>query len=105
MDNQPVLKHVHDNGPLVDGLTGPQYYTIIFKSITVKIKKESDSFILTKNKEIVKCLNFAQKNGVIMLIGKKYNVLLPYFEDPINSTIIEIFEVKKLSSQLKYWEI
>ncbi|KAF0729642.1 SWIM-type domain-containing protein, partial [Aphis craccivora] len=29
----------------------------------------------------------------------------PYFEDPINSTIIEIFEIKNLSSQLKYWAI
>jgi len=105
MDNKPVLKHVHDNGPLVEDLIGPQYYTMIYQSITIKIKKECDSFILTKNKEIVKCMNFAQKDGVIMLIGKNYNVLLPYFEEPINSTIIEIFEIKKLSSQLKYWAI
>lgn len=95
------MKHVYDNGPLVDGLIGPQYYIMIFKSVTIKIKKESDSFILIKNKEIVKCVNFAQKNGV-MLIGKKYNVVLSYFEDPINSTIIEIFEVKKLSSHSKH---
>jgi len=40
-----------------------------------------------------------------MLIGKKFNIFLPYFEDPINSTIIEIFEIKNLSSQLKYWAI
>lgn len=105
MDNQPVLKHVHDNGPLVDDLIGPQYYTLIFKSLTIKIKKESDSFILTKNGEIVKCMNFAQKDGIIMLIGKKFNILLPYFVDPINSTIIEIFEIKNLSDQLKHWAI
>ncbi|XP_025422739.1 uncharacterized protein LOC112692323 [Sipha flava] len=105
MDNQPVSKHLHDNGPLVDNLTGPQYYTLMFKSLTIKIKKESDSFILTKNGEVVKCMNFVQKDGIIMLIKKKFNILLPYFEDPINSTIIDIFKIKKLSSRLKYWII
>jgi hypothetical protein len=39
MDNQLVLKHVHDNGPLVNNLIGPQYYTLMFKSLTIKIKK------------------------------------------------------------------
>jgi hypothetical protein len=50
-------------------------------------------------------MNFAQKDSIIMHIGKKFNILLPYFVDPINSTIIEIFEIKNLSDQLKHWAI
>lgn len=49
------------------------------------------SLILTKKKEIVKCLNFIQSTkGNIILIGKKFNIILPFYESPIDSTILEI---------------
>jgi hypothetical protein len=47
-------------------------------------------------------MNFVQKDGIIMLIGKKFNILLPYFEDPINSTIIDIFKIKNKMMVLHY---
>jgi len=32
-------------------------------------------------------MNFAQKDGIIMLIGKKFSILSPYFEDPIQQLL------------------
>jgi hypothetical protein len=61
-------------------------------------------FFSTKNGEIVKSMKFVHKDGITMLIKKVY-VLLPYFENSINSMIIEILEIKNLSIRFKYWAI
>jgi len=71
---KPELKHMHANGPLVKNVTGSQYYTLLFKNIKIKIKQERDSFILTKNKEIVKCLNFCLRGDDILLIGCRFRI-------------------------------
>lgn len=57
----------NDNGPLVKNVTGSQYYTLLFKNIKIKVKQEKNSFILTKKKEIVKCLNFCKRGDDILL--------------------------------------
>jgi len=51
---KPELKHMHANGPLVKNVTaGSLYYTLLYKRLKIKIKPGRDSFILTKNKEVV----------------------------------------------------
>jgi len=60
---------------------------------------------LTNNGEVVKCLNIIQVSDEILLIGKKYETLLPFFTDPINSTVLEIFILDNLSMNLNCWKL
>jgi len=43
----------------------------------------------------VKCFNIIQTSDEILLIGKKYETLLPFFTDPINSKVPNIWFDKK----------
>lgn len=101
---QPLLNNLHTNGPIKENIFGLQYYTIIFKNTKLSVKQEKDSYFLTKNDQIVKCLNFIQNvNGDIVVLGKKFKELTPLYNEPINSAILHIYEVKKLSKNLQSW--
>jgi len=102
----PIFKNMHNNGPLLNNITGTQYHTIIFNKMKINIKNDKDSFIITKQKQIVKCLNFIQNdNEAIIFIGKKYKMVTPYFVEPIDSTLLEVFEVQNLSDRLYSWKV
>lgn len=62
LGEKSVLKNQHTNGPLPEYLHGFEYYTLFYKTIKIKIKEEKNSYILTKNNDIIKCVNFCQKN-------------------------------------------
>jgi len=101
-----IFKNMHNNGPLLNNITGTQYYTIIFNKMKINIKNDKDSFIITKQKQIVKCLNFIQNdNEAITFIDKKYKMVTPYFVKPIDSTLLEVFEVRDLSNRLYSWKV
>lgn len=87
LDEKPILKRPHANGPLIDNVFGVQYYSLFFCNIHIVIKKQKDSdcFILTKDGEVVKCVNIIEMNDNILLIGKKFYHVLPFFTEPINS--------------------
>lgn len=93
----PIFKNSHNNGPLLNNIIGTQYHTIEFNKIKINIKYDKDSFIITKQNEIVKCMNFIHNDNEIIIVGKMYKKLTPYFVDPIDSTLLEIFEVQDLS--------
>lgn len=69
----------------------------------INIKSDKNSYILTKKKEIVKCLNFVLSGKDTMFVGKKFTTVTPYFDEPIDSTLIEVFEVQELSDTLYSW--
>lgn len=64
-----------------------------------------DSYILTKDRKIVKCLNIAHRNGEPIIIGKYFKFMSAFFDDPIDSTILDIFLVENLVNKLNYWTI
>lgn len=104
LEEKPVLKNQHTNGPLPEHLNGIEYYTLLYKTIKIKIQDEKNSYILTKNKDIVKCLNFCLRDdGNIIIIGQKFKIKSAFYETPINSTILDIFVVQKLSDKIKCW--
>jgi len=104
--DQPILRNEHTNGPLIKNISGSQYYKFLFKSISLSLKKEKDSYFLTTNNEIVKCLNIVQNDiGHVLLIGKYFKELNPLFDDPINSSILDIFEINNISKRMKYWSV
>ncbi|CAI6344091.1 unnamed protein product [Macrosiphum euphorbiae] len=104
-NDKSELKHPHNNGPITKNINGQQYYTLIFSQFKINVKFNKDCTILTNNGEVVKCLNIIQVSDEILLIGKKYETLLPFFTDPINSTILEIFILDNLSMNLNCWKL
>jgi hypothetical protein len=73
--------------------------------IVIRKQKESDSFILTKDGEVVKCVNIIEINNNILILGKQFYHVTPFFIEPINSTILDMYQVKNLSEILNYWNI
>lgn len=102
---KPVLKYIHNNGPLIDNITGSQYYIFLFKNIKINVKEEKDSFVLTKTNEVVKCLNFCQNGDNMYVIGYKFKITKSFYVDPIDSKKLDIFEVQKLSKNIKHWTV
>lgn len=45
---KPILKYSHISSPLLENVSGTQYYLYSFKSITLNLKKENDSFFFLK---------------------------------------------------------
>jgi len=103
--DKPELKQPHNNGPITKNINGQQYYTLIFSQFKINVKFNKDCTILTNTGEVVKCLNIIQASDEILLIGKKYETLLPFFTEPINSTILEIFILHNLSLDLNCWKL
>lgn len=87
----PELKRPHKIGPLVHNINGQQYNTIIFNNFKINVEHNKDCFFLTNNNEVVMRMNVVQVTDDILLIGKKYGLLSPFFTNPINSTVLEIF--------------
>lgn len=104
---KPILKKPHTNGPLIDGIFGVQYYSLVFRNLHIVIKKqkESDSFILTNSDNIVKIVNIIEMNNNILIIGKKFNHSSPFFIKPINSIELDTYYINNLSETLNCWNI
>lgn len=91
----------HTEGPLLNNLINPQYNTINFENFTIKVKCTKDSYILTKNNEVVQVSNIAHtKNNETVIIGKLFRTKKPFFEIPINSLLLNIYIVKNLNNNL-----
>lgn len=100
----PVLQKIHTNGPLIENVRGLQSYNLSFHNIKIKIKKENDCFILTKDKQVVKCLIIAN-DGEILILGKYFKSVLPFFSEPIDSSKLDIFLVENLSDNIRSWKM
>lgn len=109
LDEKPILKMPHVNGPLMDNIFGIQYKSLFFNHIHIVIRKQkdSDSFILAKEGDVVKCVNIIEMNSNILIIGKKMYHATPFFIEPINSIILDMYYIKNLSETLNfnYWNI
>lgn len=102
----PILQKTHENGPVIEHFTGPQCYNLFFLNMKIKIKKENDSYILTKDKKLVKCLNIMCHNdNEIMILGKYFKSVKPFFSEPIDSNILNIYVVQHLSNSIKFWKL
>jgi len=106
-DEKPILKRPHTNGLLIDNIVGVQYNSLLYRHfhISIKKQKESDCFILTNSGEVVKCVNVIEMNNNILIIGKQYNNVTPFFIEPINSKKLDIYYVNNLSETLNCWNI
>jgi len=96
------FKKEHTNGPLLENLTGPQYSTVHLKGMVIKTTKAADCYVLTNSNDIVKVINIAHiKNiNIAVLMGKTFLSKKPYYEQPINSEVFNIYEVDNLSEEM-----
>jgi len=97
-----TLKKEHSNGPLLDDLTSQQYRNVHFKNNKIKTMSKADRFILTKDNNIMEVLNIGHtmNTNEVVLIGKLFLIKIPFYEQPISSTILDIYIVKSLSNEL-----
>lgn len=65
------------------------------------------SYFCTINDDIVKLVNIAhlKETGEIVLIGKKFIKKKDFYNQPIRSSFLNIYEVQKLSDNFDYWHI
>lgn len=103
--NFPKLKYFHQNGPLKEGIYGSQHKCLILNKFKINIAKNKDCYILSKAGEVVKCINIINTANGIVIIGKMFDLVLPYFESPVNSSIFSIFLVNNLSNTSKQWKL
>ena len=102
----PKLEHLHCDEPLEENLTGSQYKCFKLENFKINVANEKDSYILTKTGEIVKCLNIINTSAYgIIIMGKIFNSVLPYFKKPANSAIFNIFLIKDMANTLNYWKL
>lgn len=50
---KPMLKSIHNNGPLIELVTGCQYYTLLLKSVEIKVKETKIALFLPKIKKLL----------------------------------------------------
>jgi len=99
--NHPILLLPHNNGPLINNLNGCQYKKLIWKNIQINTKFDKDSYVLTTDREVFKCLNIVKQKTDIVLIGKHFKTKTLFHEKPTDSTEFDIYIVKDLAQSLK----
>lgn len=101
----PVMSKQHKSGPLVDNIKGLEFKNITFDKFKINTSVIKDSYVLTKNRKVVKCLNFVKTNqGSIKLVGKAFEIMIPLYKKPVDSTIFDVYIVKNLSNKLSCWD-
>ncbi|CAI6373398.1 unnamed protein product [Macrosiphum euphorbiae] len=105
LKNCEQLKHKHTDGPLLENLIGFQYKKLYLKNIKIKVGNNADSFILNDSNDIIKVENIVSlhKTNEIVIIGKVFEIKKPFYEKPIPSIVLNIYEVNNLSLTHKYW--
>lgn len=72
--------------------------------IKLNINTNIESYILTKNGDVVKIFNIVQCNDKkILLIGKKFEKITAFYEKPVNSKLFDIYIVYNLLEELECW--
>lgn len=86
----PKLKHSHKNGPIGEDLFGSQHKCLILDKFKINVAK---------------CINIINTANGIVIMGKMFDSVIPYFESPIDSSVFNIFIVNNLSNILKQWKL
>ncbi|CAI6370581.1 unnamed protein product [Macrosiphum euphorbiae] len=94
---------LHNKGPLLDSAAiYSQFTTYKCNRFTLKTHIEADSYVLTKDNNIVKVFNIIQagNENEAIIICKQFINPFPLFKKPIESTYLNIYVVNKLNDKL-----
>lgn len=96
-----ILSKPHKNGPLIGNNNRIQYKMLTINKIKININTSQDNYILTESGEVVNCLNFVKnEDGSISLIGKCFKIKQQFYNNPVDSSLFDIFHVDQLAEEL-----
>lgn len=97
----------HNKGPLIQNTTSPQYNKLLFYNFKFKTQIDADSYFCSNKNEIVKLINIAYSKNTdqVILIGKKFDSMQNFYDEPIKSSNFGIYIVNNLSNTLQAWQI
>jgi len=100
-NNEIVFKKLHDEGPLVEQCSGPQFKIMIMNNFKINTTSSSNCYIGFKSKE--NKLNICKVENITknVLVIKYFDKVEPFFVKPINSLTLGIAVVDNLSSIYK----
>ncbi|XP_046408227.1 uncharacterized protein LOC124172778 isoform X2 [Ischnura elegans] len=101
-----VFGFEHNDGPLPQGCTNPQYHRMECQGYTVMASKLGDNCCQTVGGSIVLVKNFvfSQVHGCQVMIGQEFLVKQDFFVSPCKSSLLGIHICKELSES-KMWPI
>jgi len=101
-------KKTHNQGPMLENITcNPQFVSFELHNFSININKLADSFIFTKQNQIVKIINIAHSctTQEPLIIGYKFLEKKPLYDSPIKSSKLGIYIFENMSDQLQCWKI
>lgn len=104
---EPQYKMSHNNGPLIESCSNPQYKVVNFSSFSLKASKPN-CFCSVSDGNIVSISNicFSDTHQEMVLVGRKYMYKGNFYVKPLPSSSLGIFLVKsELSAELEIWPI
>lgn len=108
-NNNITLLGPHNKGPLLNNMSRVDSQCSILQLLNFKFKtkNKADSYYLSKQNEIVKLINitYLKDTDKIILIGKKFEHMEDFYDQPISSSHFGIYVVNQLSTNLSCWSI
>jgi len=100
--NEIIYNKKHNNGPLFENLTSPQFQIVLKNEIKINIKSMSDNYIgfqVDKKLMIFKVFNICHNplNNKSVFLARRFELVEQYFDVPIDSLKLGIAIVKNLS--------
>ncbi|CAI6351799.1 unnamed protein product [Macrosiphum euphorbiae] len=99
---------IHNRGPIIENsMKGLQFSSLKLENMTVKTKVDADSYLITKDKKLIKVVNIIsnERKSDGILICKYFQNSYPLFLNPISSIDFDIYAVNNLSSELIWYHI
>ena len=108
--DEPVatnLKAIHRKGPLLPGITDPQYRKLVINNYVIKCNSVNDGFCVLECGKLVKVENIAFSTLLksIAIIAFEYGVGDPLYQFPCDSRLIGIFVTKNECSELQIYNL
>ncbi|KAK5649730.1 hypothetical protein RI129_000759 [Pyrocoelia pectoralis] len=89
------LSQEHFEGPLLNHYKlSRQYKALKYNGYIFKLNV-SDSFIITKDTDIVKLSNITYYNNEVKLVGQKFLTITDFFSVPCNSSLFNVFKINR----------
>ncbi|XP_031328433.1 uncharacterized protein LOC116159566 isoform X1 [Photinus pyralis] len=98
----------HQLGPILNINFEKQYKKIQINDFTLSIKSHcsADSYFITKNGLVVEICNFLYNpNSNITILGKEYKCYQSFYSYPIDSKLLNIFEISDKSELMSTYSI
>jgi len=99
----PRLSLPSFQGP-TDGLSG-ESYGCFEQKFTIRVGSCNDTCLLTVSRDVVVVKNIVKNQDGIYFVGRCFQEKLPFFENPLNSSAFDIYEVRRLDPSYSHWPL